>query len=208
MDIYLDRGFAEDGVMLLLSMNDRDYSFIVHGDYAEAVFTDYAREHICEDFLDEFRYDGWYNGFADFICGCGAALDLAINGSPEYDDGGEWYSPDDEWDEWDYYEPYREAPSYGKRILISAAASAVIALIVCLVLKGRLRSVKPDRGADEYAVNGSFELHGRSDVYTHTTVTRVRHDNDSNNNMHHGGGASFGGVHSGGGGFSGTSGKF
>lgn len=206
--IYTDRDFGvgeeKNGVMLLLSMADRDYSFIVYGDTAGYVFDDYTREYVCESFLDDFAINDWYSGFYDLISVCEGRLGGDDFGY--YGDDFEYY-----YDSEDYiydYQPGHARRFDGARILASAGVSAVIALIVCLILKGKLKSVRPGRDADAYAVNGSFGLSGQRDVYTHTTVTRVRHDRDSNNNHNFGGGASFGGTHSHGGGFSGTSGKF
>ena len=68
--IYLNENFGmgegKDGVMLILSMADRDYSLIVHG-FGETALTDYGREYICEHFLDDFADNDWYGGFQDYL---------------------------------------------------------------------------------------------------------------------------------------------
>ena len=68
--IFLDNDFGmgeeKDGVMLLLSMEERDYSLIVHG-FGETALTDYGREYICEHFLDDFADDDWFHGVYDYL---------------------------------------------------------------------------------------------------------------------------------------------
>jgi len=206
--LYSERGFGygdgKDGILLLLSMADRDFSLIVYGSFASAVFDDYTRELVCEEFLDDFRDNDWYSGFSDFISICITEIHRYQSGryDGDYVDDSQYYG-----DYEDDYVPSSYPKQLGRVIGTSAFASAIVALIVCLILKRKLRSVKPGRDADAYAVNGSFKLSDRRDIYTHTTVTRVRHE--KNNNNHIGGGmSSFGGSHSSGGGFSGTSGKF
>ena len=60
--------------MLALSMAERDFQMLAHGDTANAAFTDYGKYIMQDEFLDNFREDDWYGGFADYI----AAQTLAV----------------------------------------------------------------------------------------------------------------------------------
>ena len=181
-------GDDAEGIMLLLSMAERDYAIIYHGYNSGLAYVD------DEVFLDDFADNDWYSGFSDYVYACGDAL--AYSG---YEDDPIYDYTDDYLD--DYREPDHSfvKPSRFPGIFFSVLLGAIAALIVCRHYKKQLESVHPARDAHEYKVPGSFALLGHRDVYTHTTVTRVRHDRDDNN-MHHGGGGS--------GGFSGHSGKF
>ena len=68
--IFLDNKFGmgenQDGVLLILSMADRDHSLIVHG-FGETALTNYGREYICEHFLDDFADDDWFHGVYDYL---------------------------------------------------------------------------------------------------------------------------------------------
>ena len=67
-----DLGLGDDncGILLILSMAERDYGLVAHGDFANTAFTDYGKDALAEYFLDDFRNDDWYQGFADYIDGC------------------------------------------------------------------------------------------------------------------------------------------
>lgn len=196
--IFEENGFglgAEgSGVMLLLSMEDRDYALIAHG-YGNIAFTDYGKERLEEEFLDDFRRDDWYQGFADYISYSGAMLEQARSGEPldVYPSGGGG--------------PHRgglrgRLGVFGS-ILVIVLVPALIALIVCTILKRNMKSVKKAEKADFFAVPGSMQLRISEDRFTHITQTRVKVESDSD---HHGGGGGGTSVNSRG--FSGRSGKF
>ena len=60
--INYDLGVGEDknGILLVLSISDRDYYLLTKGDIANAAFTDYGQEQLTQEFLDDFRYDNWF----------------------------------------------------------------------------------------------------------------------------------------------------
>ena len=64
---YYDLGYGDgrDGVILLLSMNDRDYAFTGHGQLGETICGYESSWLIEDDFLDDFRRNDWYGGFSD-----------------------------------------------------------------------------------------------------------------------------------------------
>ena len=66
-DMDFGYGDGKDGEMLMLSMDDRDFAIIAHGDYGNAVFTDYGKEKLDEVYLDNFRDNDWYGGFSDYL---------------------------------------------------------------------------------------------------------------------------------------------
>ena len=99
-------------------------------------------------------------------------------------------------------DPGFSAPSLLRNLGIALVISCVIALIVCLILKAKMRSVRRQTEARAYVTPAGLHLTRRDDVYTHTTTTRrkIERDNDQHSG---GGGSSF----SGGGGH-GRSGSF
>mgnify|MGYP002323981437 CR=1 FL=1 len=70
----LAASYDSNGIMLALSMAERDFQMLAHGDTANAAFTDYGKYIMQDEFLDNFREDDWYGGFADYI----AAQTLAV----------------------------------------------------------------------------------------------------------------------------------
>ena len=63
----LAASYDSNGIMLALSMAERDFQMLAHGDTANAAFTDYGKYIMQDEFLDNFREDDWYGGFADYI---------------------------------------------------------------------------------------------------------------------------------------------
>ena len=86
MEIYeeysLGVGAEQDGLLLLLSMEDRDYSLITYGDYGNYAFNDSGREAMTKYFLDDFGEDDWYEGFADYLEWTDVYLKAAEEGEP------------------------------------------------------------------------------------------------------------------------------
>ena len=64
-----DLGLGDDncGILLILSMAERDYGLVAHGDFANAAFTDYGKDKLSEAFLDDFGDDNWYSGLSDYL---------------------------------------------------------------------------------------------------------------------------------------------
>lgn len=183
----LGMGEDRDGVILLMSMSDRKYATFFYGPKAEYAFDAYGQELMEEEFLDDFRDDDWYDGFEDYLEVCDEYLARAEAGDPVRGDyssaGGSSVS------------------GIGTTILVCLGISAVIAMIVCLILRGKMKSVRKGTHADAY-VTGSLNLTASRDQYTHTTETRTKIEHESSDSD--GGGSS---ACSGGGG-SGRSGSF
>ena len=180
--IFLDNDFGmgeeKDGVMLLLSMEDRDYSLIVHG-FGETALTDYGREYICEHFLDDFADDDWFHGVYDYLSYTDDLLSQAREGK--------------------IYDRYNWITG-GVLWVWSLILGVVISLIVCTIQRAMMRKkVHEQTGALGY-VQGDVHITRKRDVYSHTTeVRRKIEKKDSGSSGSH--------SHSSDG-FSGTSGKF
>ena len=183
----LGMGEDRDGVILLMSMSDRKYATFFYGPKAEYAFDAYGQELMEEEFLDNFRDDDWYGGFEDYLEVCDEYLARAEAGDPvrgDYSSAGG-----------------SDGSGIGTTILVCLGISAVIAMIVCLILRGKMKSVRKGTHADAY-VTGSLNLTASRDQYTHTTETRTKIEHESSDSS--GGGSS---ACSGGGG-SGRSGSF
>lgn len=173
--IYHDKSLGEgndrDGILLLLSMAGRDYALFCYGKQATYAFSDYALQKLEESFLDELGNNDWAGGCASYIRTCARYLEKAAAG-----------------------DPVGQSPIPG--ILISWGIALAIAGIVCGVMVGRMKSVRKQTSAANYA--GNLNLTEQYDHFTHRTETRRRIERSSSGGSH---------SESGGGGH-GTSGKF
>lgn len=184
----LGTGQDRDGVLLLLSMAERDYALFVHGAGAMAAFPDRTQALLEDAFLPALGENDWQGGFSAYLEAC----DTYLTQAPEETPGR------------DYDLSYAAAPARegrGKRVLLAVGISWGLALVVCLVLWAQMRSVRPQSRAWDYAKNG-LQLTDHRDHYTHTTETRRRIEPPPSSGGGHGGGHS---SHSSG---SGRSGKF
>ena len=78
----LGEGESEDGIILALSMADRDFDLYAHGDFGNYAFTDYGRSELIDRFLPYLRNNDWYGGFSAYLDGCAEFLRLADQGNP------------------------------------------------------------------------------------------------------------------------------
>ena len=191
-----------DDHMDALSMAERDFQMLAHGDTANAAFTDYGKYIMQDEFLDNFREDDWYGGFADYLAACGRYLEANANGAPID------VEPSDETEE--EYEPL----SFGDKLFFAALMAfrfglplgLIVAFIVCAVYKRQLKSVRRATEAARYTVSGGAEITAREDRFTHTTEVRTPIKTESDD---HDSGPSFsGGTTVNSGGFSHSGGKF
>ena len=183
----LGEGEKRNGILLVLSMAERDYSLIAYGSDAHYAFTDYGKTVLENAFLDDFRRDDWNGGFSDYISGCEQLLSRAADGNP-------------------VDVPYESrsgiSPELSTCIIIGVPL--LVSFGVCEGMKHRMKPVKPQSRADEYIVPGGIHFNLKRDVFVNRTVSRtvIRTEN---RDSHYGGG---GGTTVNSGGFSGHSGKF
>ena len=170
----LGEGDDRDGVILLISVEQRQFATFFYGPKAEYAFDKHGQKMLEDYFLDDLRADDWANAMNHFIAGCDEYLSQAASGHP-----------------------VRRSP-WGTIALI-ALASVVFALIVCVLLKAKMKSVRKAAQANAY-VSGELQVTASRDQYTHTTETRTKIEKESSSS-----GSSH--AESGGGG-SGRSGSF
>lgn len=146
-----DNGFGEgaerSGILLLLSMDGRDWALFVNGESAEYAFDQYGQAALEVSFLPAFGEDNWYGGFSGYLAACDTYLTQAAAG-----------------------DPVRESPVGG--ILTVVGISCVVSLVICLVLKGRMKTVRRKAEARGYVTTGGLNLRDSYDQYTHTTESR------------------------------------
>jgi uncharacterized protein len=180
-DWKLGYGEDQDGILLLLSMDERDYANIAYG-YGNYAFTDYGKEQQDKQFLDDFRNNDWYNGFSDYLAVSAQYLRLAREGTPyDVDNAPKGISPI-------------------VRVAATVILPLVIAALAVLGMKGQMKSVAHATNADDYVIVPNVHMTVSDDVYTHTTRTERKIERSERSS---GGGTSVDSD-----GFSGSSGKF
>ncbi len=76
-------GYGPQGscIMLMLSMEYRDYDIFAHG-YGNEAFTDYGKEQIADDIIPSLKNNDWYGAFTVFLEDCDDFLAKAAQGEP------------------------------------------------------------------------------------------------------------------------------
>ena len=75
-------GSTGDGLLLVMSMKERDYDIMAHGDFGNYAFTDYGKEKLADSFLSYFGDNNWYKGFDFYLKKVGQFLEAAASGNP------------------------------------------------------------------------------------------------------------------------------
>lgn len=158
----LGEGQQRNGILLLLSMAQRDFALFRYGEQAVYAFSDYGVKKLEGVFLDNFETDDWNGGFEDYIRECGRYLEKAASGKPV-------------------------AQSPASLILIACAIALVIAAVVCAVLVGQMKTVRKSTSAASYA--GNLMLTEQFDQFTHRTESRrkIERSQSSGTESHSGG---------------------
>lgn len=151
----LGTGQEKSGILLLLSMDKRDFVLYANG-YGNTAFTDFGKDYLEDAFLDDFGDDDWYKGFSDYVAVSGDMLKMARDGSPVDADNA-------------------PAPPYARvyGIIACIVSGFLIAFIVRGVLKGQLKSVASKTQAAAYVAAKGLQLTDKYDRYTHTTQSRI-----------------------------------
>ena len=148
-------GADNDGALLLISMEDRDWWISTTG-YGITALTDFGIERIGKDMIRDGLSDGdYYEAFVTFVKDCDSYVTQAKNGTPV--------------DRNTYKEPFAVV----KRLGISAVIGLIVALIVGSSLKGKMVSVRKATAAADYTRPGSFSLREQNDVFLYNNVTRT-----------------------------------
>ena len=165
-DYTMGEGEGRDGIMLLLSMYDRDWAMFCYGENCEYAFDSYGQAELEDVFLDNFGEDDWYGGFEDYILECADYLQKAADG-----------------------DPVRESPAFG--IIVVTCFALLFALLVVGLVWLHMKSVTKAKTANAYFAT-ALELTGQSDTFTHRTETRHKIESSSSggSSSHSGGGGS------------------
>jgi len=179
----LGYGSDKSGLLLFLSMYDRDYALIAHG-YGNIAFTDHGKDVILDNnVLPLLADDNFYEAFSIYLEKAEEFLIMAANGEP-FDVGNDPAILNT-----------IKAVKLGFVILIPLALAAVI----CLRWRSKMKTAKTAKTADIYMPQDGFTLTHHSDLFLYRTQTTVKVKDSS---------SSSGGTTIGSGGFSGSSGKF
>lgn len=188
-NIYEYNGFGfgpnNDGILLLLSMEERDWA-ISTGGYGITAFTDAGQGYMTDNFIKYLSKGDYYKGFEKFANLADDFIDQARTNMP-YDTNN-----------------LPKKSSLTLRILIGIIGGGLIGFIVTSFMKSSLKSVSKERVASKYLVASSMLPLANNDLYLYSTVSKTERKKEDDSS----GGGSTTRTSSSGKSHGGSSGKF
>lgn len=177
-------GPEKDGVLLVLGTYHRCYWLLAYGSAGNYAMTDYAKEWMCENFLDEFAQNDWYGGISQYLEDCEYVLSQAAAGTPVDV----------------YYDEDMGVEAYG----FAFPVGLVAAWIVGHILKSQMKTANRSYQASHFVGAKGPEFTLRNEQFLHRTVTRKKRQEEKRS----GGDSNRGGTTVNSKGFSGKGGSF
>ena len=179
-DFYDYNGYSEDGILLLVSMEDRDWWISTAG-YGITAFTDAGIEYLGNRFVPSLS-DGDYAGaFEIYADTCDGFITQAKSGDP-----------------YDTHNLPKEPFDFILNLGICLVIGLLIGAVSTAIMKSQLKSVRSQSGAANYVKTGSLNVTHRQDLFLYRDVKRTEKPKDSGGSSTHT--SSSGRSHGGGGG--------
>ena len=153
--VYDEMGFGygenHDGVLLLVCMDPREYRILSNGFAGEAIDSGDIDKigDVIVSDLSDGNYAAAFDKFADQ---CDYYLDGHLNGFPF---------------------------NAGKNLLICLIIGIVAGVVVALILKGQLKTVRKQNQANVYVKPGSMQVTVRNDFFLYRDVTRTKKESSN-----------------------------
>ncbi|MBQ7100534.1 MAG: TPM domain-containing protein [Clostridia bacterium] len=213
-DYYENGGYSEDGLIFVISMAERDYYTSTCG-YLVDSLPWYDIDSICEPVVPYLSNGQYFDAFEVYL----KELDSYLSGSysTDYGEGifaGDYYEnhyTDDEYyyeDDYIYTSGTSITDSVFTREIILIAVAVAVAVVITLFLKSKMNTAVKKHDADDYVVNGSFNLEVSRDAFVGSHTTRRALPKNNNTGSRPGGGGGGVRVSSGGVRHGGSGGKF
>ena len=147
-DHQLGYGPERQGMILMLSMAERDFATFFYGEDTEYAFNSFGQERLESYFLDNFGHNDWYGGFRDYLAAGMEFMAKAAEGKP-----------------------VRESPMVLTMFFVFAALA--ISFIITKIQWMKMGNVASQKGAGRYQT-GNLVLTHSKDHFLNRTVTRRR----------------------------------
>lgn len=170
----LGYGEYHDGVLLLLSMNERDFSLVAGGKKGNEYFNNAGMTRLEDAFLDNFRNNDWYGGFCDYISACEKILQSEPESSSYVNPGVTAHNYDSSGN-YDYSDVTPQQEKNGISAfegIVSAVVSFITGLGTCSVMKKKMKTANLNTTAEKYVDTSSARFTNRSESFIRRTEQR------------------------------------
>jgi len=160
-EYYKNGGYADDGILLLISRDGRQWAVSTSG-YGITAFTDAGLAYLTDKISDLMSEGKWNEAFERFTELCDEFIVQARNGKP-YDKGNLPKKP---------FNPILTG-------IVSLGIGFVIAFFRMGKWRNQLYTVLPKTKAADYVKSGSFRLTEQNDLFLYKRVERREKSKDS-----------------------------
>ena len=172
-DDYFDEngygmGSNYSGILLLLSMEYRDWAISTSGDCIR-IFSDRQLDNIFYEIQPELSSDRYFAAFSQYLNLVDERFENHTNG---------------------------DKVTLGTiliRLIIALGIGAAVGGITLAVMRSNMNTAKRQSGAANYVVNGSFHLYRQQDIYLYSRTSRTKRQQSSSSTHHSSSGRSHGG---------------
>lgn len=172
-DYYMAHDFGKDtsknGLMLILSMAERDFDIMAYGEFGNLAFTDFGKQALEDSFLSDFGDNEWFKGFSSYLKKTEYLLKWAEKGKP-----------------YDIHSFARKIERLPFNFILALIISLIIASRKTSLKKKGLNTISGATEAGNYLVSQSVNFTKRNDVYTHTTKSSTKIVSSSSSSSSHG----------------------
>lgn len=147
-------GSDKDGVLLLVSMEARDWCMTATG-FGNRAFTDAGKDYISDKFLEYLGDDKYVKAFDTYADLCDEFITQAKKGTPY--DGSNM--------------PKEPFPLF-RNILIALGVGIVLSLIIVLIMRSKMKTVRSQPAASDYMKQGSMDITKSRDMFLYTHLDK------------------------------------
>ncbi|MDO5399807.1 MAG: TPM domain-containing protein [Eubacteriales bacterium] len=175
-DYYDENGYQDDGILFLLSMEERDWYISTCGSGIYAL-TDYGIQQLGETILPDLADGRYYEAFDRYLDTLASYLDAFRAGTPidgEADLSGDFYTGTREET---VHSVRRSSP--GRVLLTSLPIGLIAALVTVLSMRYTMNTKRRQTAAAAYMKDGSFHLRRCQDLFLYSNVSKTRRQESS-----------------------------
>ena len=184
------KGENRDGILLLVATEDREWAMSTHGSAKEA-FNEEGLDFLSGEFLPYLAENDYYSAFENFANNARELGAMYVLGDPY---GEEEYVDDENYPIDENIVEEEKGINNEVWIPLSIVIGCAISLVIMMMYKSQLKSVKSESRADDYLMD--MKLVKSQDIFLYRTVTRTmrpKNENNSSDFSSGGGGGDYGG---------------
>lgn len=177
---YDDNAYADNGILLLVAMQEREWYISTCGSCIDAV-DEWGTDSISSHFLDDLSSGEYYDAFLSYALICEKLFTEGMTDEEPVITYGD----------------NADTGLSGKTVLICVIIGIAVGLITVLVMRSQLKSVRAQGYAGSYVQLDSLELTNSRDIYLYRNVSRRERPKSNSSSggggsrSHVGGGGSF-----------------